>query len=604
MKSAGREAIRRAFALFDRDGDGSITADELTTALQHPSTGRPFTGDEAQALIRRFDQNGDGVLDMEEFVRAFSSIAPHLDHSTAAQRDRDRPRPARLTGARLPARAPAACQATAAGSRSVGEQAIRRAFALFDRDGDGSITGDELAAALQHPSTGHPFTGDEAQALIRRFDQNGDGVLDMEEFVKAFSSIAPHLDHSTAAQKVRDLPRPARLTGARLPARAPAAGQATAAGSRSAGEQAIRRVDLDVGAVPVLDEAELRDWLAEHHTSTSEWGQETTKDVVDLLQELAHGDSTLVVEDGRAVRCLRVAKMRIQRPGASEYLIEAKQTLTNGKERYLGDMPGEKIFAHEAPETAALRGVRAELGDQLMSEPRLLGVLHETQEVKYSASYPGLRSRYTFYEVQIEIKGLPSEPFTTVEPKGEKGNATHHWEWRNALVVLNGDMDILSKDRAVTATRLRLLESLFSGCSRVVVSPMHGGLSGSLVLKTESFGADGQPQDPTVTKLDKESEMLREVKQTRYIHNLIGEGIIEIARGTHSLFKPIYLPSPSLQCMISFILAVGRACVSRWAWGVHHRDGRGMLGDARVFRQARGCRAHQHPETAHHPALC
>ena len=123
MKSAGREAIRRAFALFDCDGDGSITGDELAAALQHPSTGHPFTGDEAQALIRRFDKNGDGVLDMEEFVRAFSSIAPHLDHSTAAQRGRDLPRPTRLTGARLPARAPAACQATAAGSRSVGEQA-------------------------------------------------------------------------------------------------------------------------------------------------------------------------------------------------------------------------------------------------------------------------------------------------------------------------------------------------------------------------------------------------------------------------------------------------------------------------------------------------
>ena len=199
-KSAGAEVIRRAFAVFDSDGDGSITVDELTAVLQHPSTGRAFNGDEAQALIRRFDVNGDGRFDVEEFVRAFSSIAPHLDHSNAARRGRDLPRPALLTGARLPARVLTAAPAAAAGSRSVREQAIRRAFAVFDSDSDGLITADELATALQLPATDHAFTGDEAQALIRRFDKNGDGVLDVEEFARAFSLATGRLSQTSLLQ--------------------------------------------------------------------------------------------------------------------------------------------------------------------------------------------------------------------------------------------------------------------------------------------------------------------------------------------------------------------------------------------------------------------
>ena len=49
---------------------------------------------------------------------------------------------------------------------------------------------------------------------------------------------------------------------------------------------------------------------------------------------------------------------------------------------------------------------------------------------------------------------------------------------------------------------MRLLKRAFEGCSRVVVTKLHGGFSGSLVLKTDSYGLDGSRDEPTVTKLD------------------------------------------------------------------------------------------------------
>jgi len=67
--------IREAFSVFDSDGSGSLSADELCKILTQPTDGnRPFTRAEAMALIAKFDTNGDGVLQLEEFVKAFGEV--------------------------------------------------------------------------------------------------------------------------------------------------------------------------------------------------------------------------------------------------------------------------------------------------------------------------------------------------------------------------------------------------------------------------------------------------------------------------------------------------------------------------------------------------
>eukprot|EP00966_Prymnesium_polylepis_P079121 1833856-Prymnesium_polylepis.3 len=70
-----------------------------------------------------------------------------------------------------------------------------------------------------------------------------------------------------------------------------------------------------------------------------------------------------------------------------------------------------------------------------------------------------------------------------------------------------------------------MVERLFHGCSRVIIAPLAGGLSGSLVLTADSYDAKGQREEPTVLKLDKQKEMVgEEVAQTRYIHKLVDKG--------------------------------------------------------------------------------
>ena len=257
---------------------------------------------------------------------------------------------------------------------------------------------------------------------------------------------------------------------------------------------------------PVLDwtsEATTRSWLDEHKVPIGLWGTGTAKSVGNLWAEMKQGECTLTYEEGRALRELRVVKMRVLHPTSTQHLIEQKQTLANGKEKIRGGVPGEKLINDEVAEDGALRGVKEELGWEVVGAPRLL---HTTVEVKPSESYPGLMSRYTFYEYALNVRGLPEEHlkplFITVE-----GDRKHHWQWRDAIVQPLDGLELRDAD-------VRLIERLFEKATRVRVSPLRGGLSGSLVLRTQAF-YDDTPDEPTVTKLDAAKALKTEVARTK-----------------------------------------------------------------------------------------
>ena len=171
----------------------------------------------------------------------------------------------------------------------------------------------------------------------------------------------------------------------------------------------------------------LRDYLSKHNLYTGEWGRGQAKAAEDLLSELNNAESTLVLgEDGSVLRCLRVVRMRLQRPESDNFLIEAKTILMDGRELAHGRMPGVMMEVNEAWRDAAIRGAREKLGDD--KEVSYAELLLETDELKPSASYPELMSRYTFYEVELRIGGLPSASFSTsVQKKGK--TKEYSWEW-------------------------------------------------------------------------------------------------------------------------------------------------------------------------------
>jgi pyruvate/2-oxoglutarate dehydrogenase complex dihydrolipoamide acyltransferase (E2) component len=104
---------------------------------------------------------------------------------------------------------------------------MRAAFRVFDKDGSGTLSADEMTAILTRKDGGHALALEDAKKLIARFDKNGDGVLDFEEFVEAWSTrSAPKAAASKAAAltpaPVAAAPTPAPVAAAPVPSAAPA----------------------------------------------------------------------------------------------------------------------------------------------------------------------------------------------------------------------------------------------------------------------------------------------------------------------------------------------------------------------------------------------
>ncbi|XP_053700934.1 calmodulin-like isoform X1 [Synchiropus splendidus] len=65
------EEIREAFRVFDKDGNGFISAAELRHVMTN--LGEKLTDEEVDEMIREADVDGDGQVNYEEFVQMMTS---------------------------------------------------------------------------------------------------------------------------------------------------------------------------------------------------------------------------------------------------------------------------------------------------------------------------------------------------------------------------------------------------------------------------------------------------------------------------------------------------------------------------------------------------
>ncbi|KAG6519432.1 probable calcium-binding protein CML18 [Zingiber officinale] len=67
------EQLRRLFGMFDRDGNGYITAAELAHSMA--KLGHALTASELTGMIKEADHDGDGRISFKEFSQAITSAA-------------------------------------------------------------------------------------------------------------------------------------------------------------------------------------------------------------------------------------------------------------------------------------------------------------------------------------------------------------------------------------------------------------------------------------------------------------------------------------------------------------------------------------------------
>ncbi|KAI3975347.1 hypothetical protein MKX01_018789 [Papaver californicum] len=137
--------FQEAFCLFDKDGDGCITIDELATVIR--SMDQNPTEEELQEMMREVDVNGNGTIEFVEFLNIMGRKMKEAD----------------------------------------AEDELKEAFKVFDKDQNGYISANELRHVMIN--LGEKLTDEELEQMIKEADLDGDGQVNYDEFARMMMAV-------------------------------------------------------------------------------------------------------------------------------------------------------------------------------------------------------------------------------------------------------------------------------------------------------------------------------------------------------------------------------------------------------------------------------
>ncbi|KAJ8600056.1 hypothetical protein CTAYLR_001845 [Chrysophaeum taylorii] len=205
-----REALRkRFFARVDRNADGRLTRLELRKAFAR--LGVPFAVDEINALLDKFDTNGDGLISYAEFKCLFTEATEATDSASNKKKRRNKRRhdddddDDGVSVAGVARRIRAAIRGDGKGG-GIGDWAndASVAFAEMDKDSSGDVSGREFAAWLCDRLR-IKLSKQERAALLDCLDTDGNGTVSYNEFVDFVLEPPPEGDEiGLIAARLRD----------------------------------------------------------------------------------------------------------------------------------------------------------------------------------------------------------------------------------------------------------------------------------------------------------------------------------------------------------------------------------------------------------------
>ncbi|XP_052862000.1 calcium-binding protein E63-1 isoform X2 [Anopheles cruzii] len=153
--------LRTAFDLLDRDQDGHVTPEELQFMLRN--LGIHVRDELIDDLLREASRTGSGLIDETEFLQWVARIQALKDDSNTSSSSSSSNNPAQSADDDL-------------------TQDLVAAFRVFDRDGNGYITRDELKAAMD--MIGENVTEYQLNEMLELADADKDGRINYEEFAR------------------------------------------------------------------------------------------------------------------------------------------------------------------------------------------------------------------------------------------------------------------------------------------------------------------------------------------------------------------------------------------------------------------------------------
>lgn len=131
---------KECFDLFDINEDNTISLTELGNLMR--ALRQDVDESELREMLKEVDADKSGRLEFNEFLELYARKIKDINQ----------------------------------------EKELIEAFNIFDRDGNGVISAQELKHVLT--VLGKKYSDEEAEMMIREADDDGDGFIQYEEFVK------------------------------------------------------------------------------------------------------------------------------------------------------------------------------------------------------------------------------------------------------------------------------------------------------------------------------------------------------------------------------------------------------------------------------------
>ncbi|XAR62856.1 hypothetical protein NMG60_11017756 [Bertholletia excelsa] len=143
MSPLNTEDLHRIFEKIDQNGDGLVSLEELKSFLV--KIGVETGLDELESLV------GETGLDRLDFVFFYDTLLKQKNGENGGEEDDL-------------------------------ESDLAKAFKVYDVDGDGFISSEELQSVLTPLGLWNEQGGKDCNFMIKMYDTNSDGVLDFVEF--------------------------------------------------------------------------------------------------------------------------------------------------------------------------------------------------------------------------------------------------------------------------------------------------------------------------------------------------------------------------------------------------------------------------------------
>ena len=147
LSPAQMGVLKEVFALFDKDGDGNISSEELNNMLE--MLGQHVSRDELTNMFQEADIDSNGIIDISDF---------------------------------------AALYALRINSAEANESDLIETFKFYDLNATGYISASNLMYAMER--LGCKLSPAEAEEMIREADMDGDGRLDYRDFRRVMMAPA------------------------------------------------------------------------------------------------------------------------------------------------------------------------------------------------------------------------------------------------------------------------------------------------------------------------------------------------------------------------------------------------------------------------------